>query len=220
MANKTPSKKELKAELTRASSAAAGVLKDEEEREGVFEKVAKNLGKVKWAEALMDDVRTLVRMVKAYASGDYREIPIGTVLTALGALIYFVSPIDAIPDFIPVFGFTDDAALIALALVAIRSDLDDFREWEGSTGSSKKTAGKAPRRVRASATGASTNKRININTASTAKIADALPISRSVAANIVAHRKKAGKLTSDADLLAVSGIGKSTVDAVSPLIHF
>jgi uncharacterized membrane protein YkvA (DUF1232 family) len=33
----------------------------------------------------------------------------------LAALAYFVMPFDAIPDFLPVIGFTDDAAVLALA---------------------------------------------------------------------------------------------------------
>ncbi|MCA2000138.1 MAG: DUF1232 domain-containing protein [Hyphomicrobiales bacterium] len=38
----------------------------------------------------------------------------------LGALAYFVMPLDAMPDVLPVFGFTDDAAVLAAALTAVR----------------------------------------------------------------------------------------------------
>lgn len=37
-------------------------------------------------------------------------------LTLMGALAYFILPIDIIPDFIPLLGFTDDAAVLALAI--------------------------------------------------------------------------------------------------------
>jgi hypothetical protein len=40
-------------------------------------------------------------------------------LTLAGALAYFVMPIDLIPDFLPLVGFTDDAAVIAAALAAV-----------------------------------------------------------------------------------------------------
>ena len=33
--------------------------------------------------------------------------------TLLGAIAYFVLPFDAIPDMLPVLGFTDDAAVLA-----------------------------------------------------------------------------------------------------------
>lgn len=41
-------------------------------------------------------------------------------LTLLAALAYFVMPVDALPDIIPVLGFTDDAAVIATAIAAVR----------------------------------------------------------------------------------------------------
>jgi uncharacterized membrane protein YkvA (DUF1232 family) len=44
-------------------------------------------------------------------------------LTLLAALAYFVMPIDAIPDFVPILGFTDDAAVIAAAIAAVRSSI-------------------------------------------------------------------------------------------------
>lgn len=44
--------------------------------------------------------------------------------TIYGALTYLVSPIDAIPDFTPVLGYTDDMALITGALVAVATCID------------------------------------------------------------------------------------------------
>lgn len=41
-------------------------------------------------------------------------------LILLGAIAYFVMPMDGIPDILPVLGFTDDAAVIAAALTAVR----------------------------------------------------------------------------------------------------
>jgi uncharacterized membrane protein YkvA (DUF1232 family) len=41
-------------------------------------------------------------------------------LILLGAIAYFVMPVDGIPDILPVLGFTDDAAVIAAALTAVR----------------------------------------------------------------------------------------------------
>lgn len=50
-------------------------------------------------------------------------------LTLLAALAYFVMPIDAIPDLMPIVGFTDDAAVIAAAMTAVRGAiLPEHRE--------------------------------------------------------------------------------------------
>lgn len=39
--------------------------------------------------------------------------------TVIGALGYFIAPIDVVPDFVPVAGFTDDLGVLAMALAAV-----------------------------------------------------------------------------------------------------
>ncbi len=47
----------------------------------------------------------------------------------LGGLAYFVLPFDGIPDFLPLMGFTDDAAVIAAVIAAVRLHMrDEHRE--------------------------------------------------------------------------------------------
>jgi uncharacterized membrane protein YkvA (DUF1232 family) len=77
-----------------------------------------------------DGIQTLIRMIRAYARGDYREVPWTTMVAATGAIVYFVSPVDLIPDPIVAIGYTDDALVIAFVIAAIQSDLDAFLGWE------------------------------------------------------------------------------------------
>ncbi len=79
-----------------------------------------------------DELALLTRMLKAYATGDYRDIPWKTLVSIVAVLIYFVSPIDFIPDFLPVVGISDDIALVLWLVSSIRKDLDKFRQWESS----------------------------------------------------------------------------------------
>jgi uncharacterized membrane protein YkvA (DUF1232 family) len=62
-------------------------------------------------QILLEKITTLSRMVKAYFTGEYRIIPWVSIIKIIAVLIYFISPIDVIPDFLPFIGLTDDLAL-------------------------------------------------------------------------------------------------------------
>lgn len=47
-------------------------------------------------------------------------------LIILAALGYFVLPTDILPDIMPILGFTDDAAVIAAAVAAVRGSITDL----------------------------------------------------------------------------------------------
>jgi uncharacterized membrane protein YkvA (DUF1232 family) len=68
-------------------------------------------------------VRLLVMMGSDYISGRYTRIPVTTIWVLFFALLYVVGPFDIIPDFIPGFGWFDDAFVVALVCRAIRRDL-------------------------------------------------------------------------------------------------
>lgn len=72
----------------------------------------------------------VVRLVRNYASGEYRDISRGSIISVVAALIYFVSPIDFIPDFIPMLGFADDLALLTFVLGKLNDELERFQLWE------------------------------------------------------------------------------------------
>jgi uncharacterized membrane protein YkvA (DUF1232 family) len=48
-----------------------------------------------------------------------RDTPKWTKAVIVGALGYFIAPLDAVPDFTPVFGFVDDLTALALALPVV-----------------------------------------------------------------------------------------------------
>jgi uncharacterized membrane protein YkvA (DUF1232 family) len=72
------------------------------------------------------------RVSRLRSRASYREVPWETVALAIVAVAYFVMPFDLIPDFIPVAGLIDDAAVIVLVLASIDADLDRFAEWEAA----------------------------------------------------------------------------------------
>ncbi len=76
------------------------------------------------------DVGTLIRLARAWAGGKYKDVGAGSILIIVGAIIYLIDPFDVIPDFIPLIGLTDDAALIGLAITRVRKELEKFEDWE------------------------------------------------------------------------------------------
>ena len=113
---------EVEAEHLLAEPQAAGAMA---ERAG--ERATRQRGRL--GEAF-EDVMALTRLVRAWASGRYRVVPTSTILAAIGALLYFLMPFDALPDFIFAFGLLDDIALIGKVVQMCRRDLQAFRSWE------------------------------------------------------------------------------------------
>jgi uncharacterized membrane protein YkvA (DUF1232 family) len=73
---------------------------------GFWDKVRRTLGRVPFIE----------EAVAAYFCAIDRDTPFHVKAVLMGALAYFVMPIDSIPDFIAWFGYADDAAVLAVAI--------------------------------------------------------------------------------------------------------
>ncbi len=93
-------------------------------------KATKSGGSKGVLDLILNKITLFGRLLKAYISGEYREIPKETMLKILASFIYFVSPLDFIPDLLPVLGLTDDLALLIWVSKSIDSDLVKFEEWE------------------------------------------------------------------------------------------
>jgi len=79
---------------------------------------------------LLEPINTSLRLVRAYANGRYRSISLESFGLIIAAIIYFVMPIDSLPDFILLLGFTDDAAVLAWTFKMVSDELEQFRLWE------------------------------------------------------------------------------------------
>ena len=99
-------------------------------------RLGSKMNQVNWSEVQREQVKlqlfTIGRLAKAYAQGHYREIPWKTMLIVLGAIIYFVNPIDLLPDLIPVAGLTDDFAVLVWVYNALGTEIEKFQLWESS----------------------------------------------------------------------------------------
>lgn len=94
-----------------------------------------------------EQLGTVTRLLRAYAAGEYRQLPWKTLIRVIAVLVYFVSPIDILPDFLPIVGLTDDIALMLWLFSGIGDDIEKFRQWEQTTA---RTTGEATRSTAAS----------------------------------------------------------------------
>lgn len=72
----------------------------------------------------------MIRILRAYYRGEYRDVPRQRLATIISSIIYFVSPNDFIPDWLSGAGYLDDAFVVKLALESVKDDLDGFMRWE------------------------------------------------------------------------------------------
>lgn len=95
------------------------------------------LTKVNWSEVSVSRAKekfmVFSRLASAYASGKYRNIPWKMVMVILASIIYFLNPIDLIPDFIPALGLTDDFGVLVWVYSSVSTEIDKFLEWEKTT---------------------------------------------------------------------------------------
>lgn len=75
-----------------------------------------------------DDVALLLSMLRAWAKGEYKEVPWTTLVLTTGSIIYFVNPFDALPDMIPAAGLLDDATVIGFIIASIKQDVSKFKK--------------------------------------------------------------------------------------------
>lgn len=85
----------------------------------------------KFLLAPWDNLQTLMRMIRAWLKGEY-PLPTTTLVMAIAAVLYFVAPMDLIPDAIPVLGYMDDAAVIAYVVGVQAAEIRRFLDWEYS----------------------------------------------------------------------------------------
>ena len=95
---------------------------------GVGSKISR-VGDNPRVKKLIEPVSVFIRMIKAHFSGAHKMTN-STLGLVLLALVYFVSPIDIIPDFLGFFGFADDLSVVLAIYAKVKDEIEDFLDWE------------------------------------------------------------------------------------------
>ena len=77
------------------------------------------------------ELQIILRLVKAWVAGDYKDISFKSIAILIGAIVYFLNPFDAIPDAIPAIGYLDDVGVVAWVVKTLKDEIEKFRLWEG-----------------------------------------------------------------------------------------
>lgn len=100
----------------------------------ILPRLALKLRETKWtnvsAAGTKERFFVFGRLIKAYATGQYRQVPWKTILLIVAAVLYFVNPLDLVPDIIPLTGLTDDFAILVWVYNSVSDEIGKFLVWE------------------------------------------------------------------------------------------
>ena len=78
---------------------------------------------------IIDDIGVLISLVKDYSKREYSSVAKSSIITVIAGLIYLVTPIDIVPDFLP-GGFLDDAVVIGYVINKLKEEIESYKEWK------------------------------------------------------------------------------------------
>lgn len=79
---------------------------------------------------LIEDLRLLYALIKDYWKGEYRDVSLWSILVFVLGIIYVLSPVDLVSDFVPLIGQIDDALILLVCIYFLEKDLIKYRKWK------------------------------------------------------------------------------------------
>ena len=119
---------DIQKEIDKVKPQAEQLLKEPNKLEKFLKEAEIELEKIPGIGNDLSALVTMIRMIRDYCNGTYKEIPTATIVAIIAALIYVISPVDIIPDeLIPVIGFADDVTVIKFAIEMVKTDLNKYK---------------------------------------------------------------------------------------------
>lgn len=122
---------EEKAEETieRGFHEAETTIDNKEKLSALLKKLKQKMKSLPMVGSVLANVPTMFKLLNSYLKGDYIDIPRKQLVIIVSAVSYLVSPIDLVPDFIPVVGLMDDMAIVSICIKATQSELEKYLAW-------------------------------------------------------------------------------------------
>lgn len=78
----------------------------------------------------VEDLIDIVAMLNDYYAHRYTKLPFHVIVAAFAILAYLASPVDIIPDKVPILGYIDDFFVINLIVdLSVDRELERYRAW-------------------------------------------------------------------------------------------
>ncbi|HFI0435297.1 TPA: YkvA family protein [Streptococcus suis] len=121
--------KRAQKELKKGYRQAQSLLREPDKLEQFLQTLEKNLDRIPILGKEFKMLPLLISLLRSYFKKDYQEVPVATIVAIISALIYFLSPMDGLPDFIPLYGYSDDAIVLGVCWKIAQYDVKDYIEW-------------------------------------------------------------------------------------------
>lgn len=118
----------------KSSVEAKEILNDEKKMEDFLSKLKETLKTVPAEGTALEYAPIMISMVRSYVKKEYTQVSEESMNSIVVALLYFISPLDLIPDTLPGVGFVDDIIVISGCLDLVREDLEKFISWGKDNG--------------------------------------------------------------------------------------
>ena len=116
-------------EIEKGRELAVALLEDEDKIETFLQKLEKKIKEIPLVGNALSNIPILISLVRNYVKKEYTDIPLNSIIAIVSALVYFLSPVDVIPDVIPVIGYLDDAVVIATCWKFVETDIKKYEKW-------------------------------------------------------------------------------------------
>lgn len=115
--------------LEKYQGKAKEFLKDEGKFDKLVQDFEKKLKVIPKIGPYVSDIACMISLIRSYIIGEYKKVPIVSLMAMICGILYAVNPFDLIPDTIIGAGYIDDMLVLTTVLALFSEDIKDYKEW-------------------------------------------------------------------------------------------